>query len=75
MQFVVVLGALACMSVSDGPTEKSELLWQAPQVAALYLGARIAKKQGDKMAEASYVQQLRRRYPEAPETKLVLEER
>ena len=33
MQFVVVLCAFAWVSVSDGITEKSALLWQAPHAA------------------------------------------
>lgn len=39
---------------------------------ALWLGVRIERKLGDKSQEAIYNQQLRRNFPEAPETKLLL---
>ena len=45
-------------------------LVQAPSVEALYLGARIAHAQGDRTAESSYVQQLRRRFPDATQTRM-----
>jgi type IV pilus assembly protein PilF len=48
-------------------------LVQQPTVEALWLGARLARVQGDKSAEASYVQQLRRRFPDAKETRMALE--
>ena len=38
MQFVVVLCAFAWVSVSDGETDKSGLLWHAAQVAAAAYG-------------------------------------
>jgi type IV pilus assembly protein PilF len=41
----------------------------APPPEALYLGMCIERKLGDKASEASYVSQLRNRYPDAPETK------
>ena len=44
-------------------------LVQLPSADALLLGARIARMQGDKSAESSYVQQLRRRFPDAPQTR------
>lgn len=44
-------------------------LTQMPNADALLLGARIARSQGDKSAESSYVQQLRRRFPDAPQTR------
>ena len=40
--------------------------------AALWLGVRAERKLGDRMAEASYGTQLRRRFPDAPQTRLLL---
>lgn len=48
---------------------------QQPSVGALFLGARLARLQGDKNAEASYIQQLTRRFPDALQTKAILGER
>jgi len=42
-----------------------------PAPDALYLGMCIERKLGDRAGEASYVSQLRNRYPEAPETKAI----
>jgi type IV pilus assembly protein PilF len=42
---------------------------QNPAADALYLGMCIERKLGDKASEASYMSQLRNRYPESPETK------
>ena len=46
---------------------------QLPSADALLLGARIAVAQGDKSAASSYVQQLRRRFPDAPQTRVATE--
>ena|SRR5437763_2359355 len=43
----------------------------APRAEALFLGMCIERKQGDKQAEASYLTQLRNRYPESPEAKAI----
>lgn len=43
-----------------------------PTAEALWLGLRIERKLGDKSQEAVYNQQLRRNFPEAPETQLLL---
>jgi len=43
----------------------------SPSPEALFLGMCIEKKSGDRAAEASYVAQLRNRYPDAAETKAV----
>jgi type IV pilus assembly protein PilF len=53
-------------------TRHNELV-QAPTVEALFLGVRIARALGDKMAESSYVQQLRRRFPDATQTRAALD--
>ncbi len=44
-------------------------LVQAPGVEALYLGVRIARTLGDTSGENSYMQQLRRRFPDAAQTR------
>jgi len=48
---------------------------QNPGPEALWLGARVERKLGDRTALANYGMQLRRRYPSAPETKAFLEGR
>jgi type IV pilus assembly protein PilF len=47
----------------------------SPTVEALFLGVRVSRAVGDKSSEYSYVQQLKRRFPEAPETRLATENR
>lgn len=39
----------------------------APSIEALVLGVRIARAKDDKVAEDSFMQQLRRRYPDSPQ--------
>jgi type IV pilus assembly protein PilF len=46
-----------------------------PGPEALWLGARIEHRLGDRTALANYGQQLRRRYPSSPETKAYLDGR
>ncbi len=41
---------------------------QQPSADALLAGVRIARASGDRASEISYVQQLRRRFPDAPQT-------
>ncbi len=50
-------------------------LTPSPTADALLLGARIARAQKDNQAEASYVQQLRRRFPDAAQTRSALDGR
>jgi type IV pilus assembly protein PilF len=45
-------------------------LIQMPSADALLLGARIARAQNDKSTESSYLQQLRRRFPDTAQTRL-----
>ena len=45
-----------------------------PTVSALALGVRIARAQGDRTAADSMLQQMRRRFPEAPQTRELLKE-
>jgi type IV pilus assembly protein PilF len=40
-----------------------------PDANGLLLGARIARATGDRNAEAGYISQLRRRFPDAPQTR------
>lgn len=47
----------------------------APAADALWLGARVERKLGDRAAEASYAQMLRQRFPESRETQLLKAER
>ena len=44
-----------------------------PTLSALVLGVRLARAQGEKMAEDSMSQQLRRRFPDAPQTRELLQ--
>jgi type IV pilus assembly protein PilF len=47
----------------------------APSLEALVMGVKIARGLNDSSAEQSYLQQLRRRFPEAPEARELLERR
>lgn len=44
-----------------------------PTLSALALGVRLARAQGERAAEDSMLQQLRRRFPDAPQTRELLE--
>ena len=68
---------LADIEFARGRTREAEALLarhnqlvQLPGADALLLGAKIARTQGDKSAESSYLQQLRRRFPDATQTRL-----
>jgi len=50
-------------------------LMETPSPEALWLGARIEHRLGDRTALANYGMQLRRRYPSSPETKAYLDGR
>ncbi len=43
-----------------------------PNPEMLWLGVRIERKLGNRDAESSYALELRRKYPEAPQTKSLL---
>ncbi|MGE0358400.1 MAG: type IV pilus biogenesis/stability protein PilW [Burkholderiales bacterium] len=43
-----------------------------PTLSALVLGVKLARAQGERMAEDSMLQQLRRRFPDAPQTRDLL---
>jgi type IV pilus assembly protein PilF len=47
----------------------------SPSLEALTMGVRIARGLNDSSAEQSYLQQLRRRFPDAPEARELLEKR
>jgi type IV pilus assembly protein PilF len=47
----------------------------APSLEALVMGVKIARGLNDSSAEQSYLQQLRRRFPDAPEARELLERR
>lgn len=44
----------------------------APNAESLWLGVRLERRLGDRSAEASYGLQLRKKYPDAPETRALL---
>ena len=44
-----------------------------PTLEALVMGYKISRAKGDRVAQDSYAQQLRRRFPDAPQTREVLE--
>ncbi len=46
-----------------------------PSFEALLMGVKIARARSDPAAEQSYLQQLRRRFPDAPEFQELLEKR
>jgi len=48
-------------------------LVQNPPIEGLVMGVKIARGTGDSAAEQSYLQQLRRRFPDAPQTQELLE--
>ena len=47
----------------------------APTAPALWLGVKLERKLGDRNAEASYAIQLKNRFPDAPETKALQEQK
>ncbi|MBC8086628.1 MAG: type IV pilus biogenesis/stability protein PilW [Phycisphaerae bacterium] len=74
--------ALAELVFSKGRVKEAEALlvrhmqvMQASGADALLLGVRIARAVGDKTAEVSYVQQLRRRFPDSPQARASTEVR
>lgn len=69
------LYSLAELTFEKGSIKESEnylnryMRLGEPTLSALVLGVRIARAQGDKVAEDSMMQQLRRRFPDAPQTR------
>jgi type IV pilus assembly protein PilF len=79
-QFAPAMVLLADMQFARGDTAQAEAMLarhneivQQPSLEALWLGVRVARAQKDKTAEASYIQQLRRRFPDAKETRMAVE--
>jgi type IV pilus assembly protein PilF len=66
---------LAELSYERGASKDAEIYLvrsmriTVPSIDALTLGVKIARMNGDKAAEASYLQQLRRRFPDSPQLK------
>ena len=64
---------LAVINFERGSTKDAEVYLNrytrlsAPSLEALLLGVRIARANGDKVGADSFMQQLRRRYPDAPQ--------
>ena len=69
------LYSLAELTFEKGSIKESEnylnryMRLGEPTLSALALGVKIARAQGDKVAEDSMMQQLRRRFPDAPQTR------
>lgn len=69
------LYSLAELTFEKGSIKESEnylnryMRLGEPTLSALVLGVKIARAQGDKVAEDSMMQQLRRRFPDAPQTR------
>ncbi|OGS91331.1 MAG: type IV pilus biogenesis/stability protein PilW [Gallionellales bacterium GWA2_59_43] len=75
-----VLLALAELSFSNGDYLAAKKYFagfadriESPTAEQLWLGVRIERKVGDRNAAASYAVQLRKRYPEARETQLMMQ--
>jgi type IV pilus assembly protein PilF len=73
---------LADLTFMQGRVKDAEALlirhmqvMQASNADALLLGVRIARANGDRTAEVSYMQQLRRRFPDAPQTRAATDSR
>jgi type IV pilus assembly protein PilF len=73
---------LALLSFERGAYKDSEIYLlrymqrtPAPALEALVLGVKLARANGDGAAEQSFLQQLRRRFPEAPQAQELLERR
>lgn len=79
-QYAPSLLGLAELVFSQGRVREADALlvkhmqvMQASGADALLLGVRIARANGDKTAETTYVQQLRRRFPDSPQMRFVTE--
>jgi type IV pilus assembly protein PilF len=73
---------LAAITYERGSLKEAETyllrymsLTGSPSLEALVMGVRIARGRNDSSAEQSYLQQLRRRFPDAPEARELLEKR
>ncbi len=75
-EFAAALYELADLAFSQGRLKEADNIFgrysksvRDPDANGLLLGARIARATGDRNAEAGYVSQLRRRFPDAPQTR------
>lgn len=74
--------ALSELLYDSGRIKEAEALFarytqivQQPPIEALALAVRLYRATGDKQAEAGYIQQMRRRFPEDPRTREAIESR
>jgi type IV pilus assembly protein PilF len=79
---IAALYNLAILTYERGALAESEnylvrymQLNQTPAPDALALGVKIARAKNDKAAEDSFLQQLKRRFPEAPQTRELLDKK
>jgi type IV pilus assembly protein PilF len=75
-EFAAALYELADLSFSQGRLREAETVFgrytksvRDPDANGLLLGAKIARATGDRNAEAGYISQLRRRFPDSPQTR------
>jgi type IV pilus assembly protein PilF len=75
-EFAAALYELADLEFSQGRIKEADADFarytksiRDPDANGLLLGARIARTMGDRNAEAGYIAQLRRRFPDAPQTR------
>jgi type IV pilus assembly protein PilF len=75
-EFAAALYELADLTFSQGRLKEADTIFarysksvRDPDANGLLLGARIARATGDRNAEAGYIAQLRRRFPDAPQTR------
>jgi type IV pilus assembly protein PilF len=80
-ELIGALYNLALITYERGATHDSEIYLNRymrltqPTLEGLVLGVNVARANKDKGAEESYLQQLRRRYPDSPETRELTEKR
>jgi type IV pilus assembly protein PilF len=78
---LVALYNLADMHFQRGALREAQSYYQRyskladPTATALALGVRIARGMGDTASEESLMQQMRRRYPDSPQTREILDKR
>jgi len=77
--YAAALYELSSLTFALGRVKEADALFvrfsrvvRDPDANALLLGARLARAVGDRTAEAGYIAQLQRRYPDAPQTREAL---
>jgi type IV pilus assembly protein PilF len=75
-EFAAALYELADLSFAQGRTKEADVVFtrytksvRDPDANALLLGVRISRATGDRNAEAGYLSQLRRRFPDSTQTR------